>query len=163
MISPLQLPIDVEKDMPGIILEHIKPAPKEGEELKLYIPMLMTKITKGKPKTHIVKSSGKQLFINDSSCRPAIHSVIKGQNYITCYAENGIVWRYATDKEIKYESPNDLSGYTSNGDSIYLIEKVREYFTVPDEKVTCYAPNGKLSKMLFNTDTYFNTEKYPDE
>lgn len=163
MISPLNLPIDTTTEMVGIVLEHIKPAPKEGEKLKLYIPTLMPRISKGSPAYRTVKSSGKQLFLNDVDCRPAIHNTIQAQNFITAYAENRIDWKYSTEKEIKYESTDDRYGYTSDGKHVTIIEKIREYYTVIDEKVSCYAPAGKFSKMMFNTYIYFDTEKYPDE
>lgn len=129
MVSNLSLPIDVEKNMLGIVTEHRKNSPIVGEELRLYIPILMTNIVNSAPTSHIVKLGSSQLFLNDIKCRPNFKNVIKSQNYITAKMENDTTWihKNLTDEEFNVN---------------------------PGDKVECHTPNGKLSKLLFNNSKY---------
>ena len=63
-----------------------------------------------------------------------------------------------------YDNTKLFQCYTDCGESFDIFELIRKvkntreeyktYYTEGNEKVSCYAPNGKLSKLLFNNDMY---------
>ena len=165
MITSLDLKIDVLADMLGIVVEKKNPAPSEGESLQLYIPILMPNIQQSLPtKTSKIINKGNQLFLNAPKCRPASKQLLTTQNYLTGYLEKNSEWVNSSTSEIKdreLENSDNykitISGNDSLGGTITakLYETYKSYYTVGGEKVDCYAPNGKFSKLLFNTDMYF--------
>lgn len=136
MISQLELSVDTTKDMVGIILEEIIPAPNPGEYLRLYIPELMSVIKRGSPSTHYAKTKGEQVFINAPDCKPKTKSIIKGQNYITVSMENNSFWENVPNSKL----------FLEDGSFIYK--------TNPGQKVIAHSMTGKLSKMTFHTNGY---------
>ena len=164
MISSLDLNFDITVNMLGIVVEKKNPAPKEGESLQLYIPLLMPDIHQSIPsKTTKFINKGNRLFLNASECRPVSKSLLTTQNYITGYMEKNSEWINASTSEIKNREFENIDGNKitivgkdSIGGSITLnlYEDYKTYFTIGGEKVECYAPNGKISKLLFNTDKY---------
>lgn len=164
MISSLNLNFDVTSEMLGFVVEKKNPAPKEGESLKLYIPVLMPNISQSLP-TRFTKfiNKGHKLFLNAAECRPSSRVILTTQNYLTGYLEKNSEWINSTTSELKDRELENIDGYRikveaydSDGErvNVSLQEKYKTYYTEGGEKVDCYAPNGKLSKLLFNTDTY---------
>lgn len=166
MISSLDLNFDVLSDMMGIVVEKKNPAPKEGETLQLYIPSIMPNISQSIPtKTVNFINKGTRLFLNDSECRPRCKTLLKTQNYLTGILENNSEWKNQSTSEIRSRKVENADGYSINVEgtdsvggsiSINLYEEYKSYYTIGGEKVDCYAPNGKFSKLLFNNDKYFN-------
>lgn len=164
MISSLELNFDVLSDMLGIVVEKKNPAPKEGETLQLYIPILMTNLPQSIPtKTSNFINKGTKLFLNDSECRPRCRTLLKTQNYITGYLEKNSEWVNSSTSDVKSRKMKNIDGYDINIEAvdslggavnINLYEEYKTYYTVGGEKVECYAPNGKFSKLLFNNDAY---------
>ena len=164
MITSFDLDIDVLSDMLGFVVEKKNPAPKEGESLQLYIPVLMPNISKSIPTNqNKVNNKGSKLFLNDSSCRPTSRILLTTQNYITGYVEKNSKWVNESTSEIGQRTVENADGYQLKieaSDSlglpinISLYEEYKTYYTEGNEKVSCYAPNGKLSKLLFNNDMY---------
>ena len=164
MITSFELNFDVLSEMVGVVVEKKDPAPKEGETLKLFIPKLMPNIDKSIP----VKSSnfinkGSKLFLNSSECRPRCRVLLKTQNYLTGYLEKNCEWNNVSNSKIGYRKLQNTDGYSITASavdyygrdiSIKLYENYKSYYTVGGEKVNCYAPNGKISKLLFNNDKY---------
>ena len=164
MISSLDLNFDVLSNMLGIVVEKKNPAPSEGESLKLYIPVLMPNINQSIPTTtQKFLNKGSKLFLNNAECRPASKVLLNTQNYLTGYLERNSEWVNSYTSEIKDRELENSDNYKisiigtdSRGGSINakLYEKYKSYYTVGGEKVECYAPNGKISKLLFNNDKY---------
>lgn len=164
MISSLDLNFDVLSDMLGVVVEKKNPAPSEGESLKLYIPVLMPNINQSIPTINQkFLNKGNKLFLNDFECRPASKILLNTQNYITGYLEKNSEWVNSTTSEIKdrelensYNYKINAIGTDSYGENINikLYERYKTYYTVGGEKVECYAPNGRFSKLLFNNDKY---------
>jgi hypothetical protein len=164
MISSFDLNFDVLSDMLGIVVEKKNPAPSEGESLKLYIPTLMPNIIQTLPtKNQKFLNRGNKLFLNDITCRPVSKVLLNTQNYITGYLEKNTEWVNSKTSEIKNRELENsdkykisIIGTDSYGGSISakLYENYKTYYTVGGEKVECYAPNGKFSKLLFNNDKY---------
>lgn len=164
MISSLELNFDVSAEMLGIVVEKKNPAPKEGESLKLYIPVLMPNIQKSIPTTkNKYINKGSRLFLNASACRPTSKVLLNTQNYITGYLEKNSEWVNSTTSKVQrreFENTDgykvDISATDSYGRSINIdmYETYKSYYTAGGEKVDCFAPNGKLSKLLFNNDKY---------
>jgi hypothetical protein len=164
MISSLNVNFDVLSEMLGIVVERKNPAPKEGETLQLYIPALMPELQKTIPtKSTNFINKGSKLFLNASECRPRCRVLLKTQNYLTGYMEKNSEWVNSSTSEVKSRQLEntdgykiDVSGVDSQGGSISinLYETYKTYYTVGGEKVDCYAPNGKFSKLLMNNDMY---------
>lgn len=164
MITSLDLNFEIPDSMLGIVVERKNPAPKEGESLQLFIPILMPNLNKTIPvKLTNFINKGSKLFLNDISCRPKSKVLIKTQNYLTGYLEKNSEWINASTSEIKNRALENSDGYnisatgtTSEGDQVFinLYEVYKTYYTIGGEKVDCYAPNGKLSKLLFNNEKY---------
>ena len=195
MITSLDLKFRIPDDMLGIVVEKRNPAPKEGESLQLYIPILMPNIQKTIPTKQInTVNFGLKLFLNDARCRPRSSVILKSQNYLTGYLEKNSVWKNDTAYNIKerpltnddnYEITTKSKAVTKTDTDtntkvtaspagvnvsvdtdvdvnvdvevdVRLYEKYKEYYTTGGEKVECYPPNGKLSKLVFNNNKYLN-------
>ena len=85
MITNFKLNVDYTKDIIGVTAEKtMRYKFKKEKKLKVNIPSLMSKITKAKPKTENISIYGKNIFVNDPSCKPYLSTnVIKSRNYIT--------------------------------------------------------------------------------
>lgn len=164
MISSLDLNFDVLSNMLGIVVEKKNPAPSEGESLKLYIPVLMPDISQSIPtKNEKFLNKGNRLFLNAVDCRPASKILLNTQNYITGYLEKNSEWVNSYTSEVRDRELENSDNYKirivgtdSLGKNINakLYETYKVYYTNSGEKVECYAPNGKFSKLLFNNDKY---------
>lgn len=164
MISSLDINFDILSNMLGIVVEKKNPAPSEGETLQLYIPSLLPNIQKTIPTKSVnFINIGPRLFLNAPDCRPRCRVLFKTQNYITGYLEKNSEWVNSSTSEIRTRNLKNDDGYTvtasgsdSRGGSItvQLHEKYKSYYTIGGEKVDCHAPNGRLSKLLFNNDKY---------
>ena len=164
MISSFEIDVDVLSDMMGIVVEKKNPAPSEGESLQLFIPILMSELHRSIPtKSTNFINKGVKLFLNASDCRPTCRTLLKTQNYITGYMEKNSEWINSSTSEVKSRQLENTDGYRINatgvdsyGASIHveLNEMYKTYYTVGGEKVECYAPNGKFSKLLINNDKY---------
>ena len=82
------------------------------------------------------------------------------------YLEKKSEWKNHNTSIVKSRKMENTDGYNisiKGNDSlggelnISLYEEYKSYYTVGGEKVECYAPNGKLSKLLFNNDIYFDS------
>ena len=170
MITSLELKIDVKEDLLGICVEKKDPAPKFGETLEIYIPSLMPKITKSIPtKKTPVSNKGAGLFLNDPSCRPPSKTLLTTQNFLTGTLERNSEWKREENSRIetrdledivkedgsriKYEAKCELDGSPVN---IKFIEEYKVYYTVGEERINCYMPSGKFSKLLFDDSTYLD-------
>ena len=168
MLTSLELKFDVISELLGICVQKKDPAPKSGETLQIYIPSLMPNITKSIPtKKNKVTNKGAKLFLNDSSCKPSSNSIITTQNYLTGKLARNCIWQRSENSRIKsrelvnsidqgqlkvrYEAFCPVDG---NPVDIKFIEDYNEYYTIGNERITCYAPNGKFSELLFNDNKY---------
>jgi hypothetical protein len=135
MMGSLNLSFDTTQRMMGILTERYdEPFPKPGDKLRLYIPILMSKIKRSSPNIYVVASACNSIFCNASNCKPNVKSTIKGQNYITVAFARNSTWEgiYRIRKE--------------RGRIIKYIER--------GEKFNCESKSGKLKKLLFDTSGY---------
>lgn len=164
MISAFDLSFDVTEEMMGVIVERLDPAPKEGDPVKIYIPVLMPNIDKSIPSVQKkVINRGSKLFLNANNCKPMSKPILTTQNYITGTMEKNTSWINEKTSRVHERPLENLDGYKINIHgtdydgrtlSINVSEQYREYYIAGGEKVNCYAPNGKLSKLLFDNDMY---------
>lgn len=168
MLTSLELKFDVISELLGICVQKKDPAPKWGETLEIYIPTLMPKISKSIPtKKTPVSNKGSRLFLNDPACRPPSKNILTTQNFLTGKLARNHVWmreensRIATrdllnpldqgQLKVRYEAHCTVHGHPVD---IKFLEDYRIYFTVGEERIRCYAPNGKFSKLIFDDDKY---------
>lgn len=142
----------------GYTIEKVDPAPKAGEKLKLYIPTLMSGITKGKPQTKKVALTKKQIFINDASNRPTATTSVITQNYISATMENNCSWKNVAKyyfKTIKYSTAK-RRGLTTDNKLAYIYKRIRVYYVTAGKKIYCNIPGSKLSRITFNTTRFIS-------
>jgi hypothetical protein len=170
MITSLELKMDVISELLGICVEKKDPAPKSGETLQIYIPTLMPNIAKSIPtKKNTVTNKGSKLFLNDPACRPPSKTTLTTQNYLTGKLARNHVWMREENSRIqtrdlvnpldqgqlkvRYEANCSVEGHPVR---IKFLEDYRVYYTIGEERIRCYAPNGKFSKLLFDDDKYID-------
>jgi len=168
MLTSLELKLDVVSELLGICVEKKDPAPKWGETLKIYIPILMPNITKSIPtKKTPVSNKGSGLFLNDASCRPPSKTILNTQNFLTGKLARNHMWMREENSRI---ATRDLLNPVDQGQlkvryeiecshedcdvTLQLLEDYRVYYTVGEERIRCFAPNGKFSKLTFDDDKY---------
>lgn len=79
-----------------------------GNALKMYIPKIMSGITKGTPYETIKTVNTSNVFINDSSCKIKAKQSVKLCNYIECTLDT-------SSSGISIPKNTKLKCYTTNG------------------------------------------------
>lgn len=115
--------LNISDEMIGYVVEESKPI-ISGDKLKLYVPGIMSNVTKSKAATTIQSTYGTTLFKNNLSCMPKVSPTVTTANYITAVMENN-----SSSEHIQ-----------SNGVIPYNTKVNVEFY------------KGKLLKPQFNTD-----------
>lgn len=135
MITKLKTDLDLSKKLLGITTENTKPT-KIGKGIKVYIPVLMSKIGKGSPEVKNLKSAGRSVFINAQSNKPMASSNLKEKNYLEALRE-------------------------TNASIVELLEKNKSgknYIIPKNSKLEIECVMEKISSLSFSTNKFSNQD-----
>lgn len=137
MLTPFKEVFSMPPNGVGLMTDAVTGKPKlggPGTIYKMFIPSLMAKIAKGASAKKSLGSPNRAIFINDSSCKPQITSIMRSQNYLSVPMAASNSWdHHHREKKVN--------------------ETVVEYLNRFD-RVEVTIPNGKVSKAMFNTTIY---------
>ena len=69
-----------------------RPPVSAGETMEIFIPKLMPYMNSGTPTIKSTITKGSMVFVNDSSCKPNVPTIVRSQNYISPKFENSASW-----------------------------------------------------------------------
>ena len=151
MRSRLSMHADLNSTMDAILLDKVELHTGKNIPTKVYVPVLMPLIKKGKPKTKKCPTKGKSIL--KSAKKPALSgSTLKEANYLDATKfknENGRELRKLMEQLSSYISSNitkvidRVTVHTVNPKSFkYILEK--------DSKIKVTMVNGKISNILYD-------------
>lgn len=88
MRTSTEIAFDFAKKTIGYTTEEVPPV-NIDETLKLYLPLLMSKIPRSNPKVW-PNNISPSIFRNAQKCRPKPHNIVKEKNYIDVKKEDNV-------------------------------------------------------------------------
>lgn len=151
MRSRLSMHVDLSKTMEASILTSVPLHNAKNTPTKVYIPILMPKITKGAPKTKNCPTKGKSILKSEK--KPALTgNTLKERNYLDANKftnENGRELKKLIEQLSAYVSGNitkTIKGYTVHT----IHQKTFTYVLEKNSNIKVKFLNGKLSTIQYD-------------
>lgn len=158
MISKLYINHDLTIATNAELLEDIDL--KKTKMSKLHIPLYMSYIDKGAPKTTIAGILNTNIFVNESN-KPRCQNILKERNYVTgrIYNTNEV-----EDMQSTVDIANKIVKESFKDTSVtpHIKKRTVKYKVKAGTKLRASFLNGKLTKLAYNINTTGSNEAETD-